>query len=82
MQILKKSVTTRFKEHNSYTDNNHITLSPVANHVKIKLNGESSLCEHNFDMQNLKDVIEQRILETVVQEPLEKTAERPPTNSQ
>jgi hypothetical protein len=28
----------------------------VANHMKMKLNGGRRLCEHNFDLQNLKVV--------------------------
>jgi hypothetical protein len=50
----RRFVTARFKEHKSHTSNNHIQLSFVANHMNMKLNGGRKLCEHNFDLQNLK----------------------------
>jgi hypothetical protein len=50
----RRSVTARFKEHKSHTTNNHIQLSSVVNHMKMKLNGGRRLCEHYFDLQNLK----------------------------
>jgi hypothetical protein len=55
MQIqTRRSVTARFKEHNSHTTNNHIHFSSVAYHMKMKLNGGRRLYEHNLDVQNLK----------------------------
>jgi hypothetical protein len=50
----RRSIKARFKEHKSHTNNNHIQLSSIANHMKMKLNGGRRLCEHNFDLQNLK----------------------------
>jgi hypothetical protein len=42
-------------------------LSSVAYHMKMKLNGGRKMCEHNFDLQNLKVlkvVINQKKLDT------------------
>jgi hypothetical protein len=50
----KRSITTRFKEHKSHTNNNHTTLSSVANHMKNKILGGRRICEHQFDITNLK----------------------------
>jgi hypothetical protein len=49
-----ETVTARFKEHKSQTTNNHIQLSSMANHMKMKLNGGRRLSEHHFNLQNLK----------------------------
>jgi hypothetical protein len=37
-----------------WPDSRHSQLSFVANHMKMKLNDGRRLCEHNFDLQNLK----------------------------
>jgi hypothetical protein len=53
-------------EHKSHTTNNHIQLSSVAKHMKMKLNGGRRLCEHKVDLQNLKvlkDVTNQKKLD-------------------
>jgi hypothetical protein len=50
----RRSIKTRFKEHLSHTTNNHTSLSSVAHHMKIKQNGGRRICEHKFDLSNLK----------------------------
>jgi hypothetical protein len=50
----KRSITTRFKEYKSHTNNNHATLSSVSNHMKNKILGGRRICEHQFDITNLK----------------------------
>jgi hypothetical protein len=50
----RRSIKTRFKEHLSHTNNDHIDLSSVAHHMKIKLRGGRRLCVHKFDVTNLK----------------------------
>jgi hypothetical protein len=50
----KRSITTRFKEHKSHTNNNNTTLSSVANHMKNKILGGRRICERQFDITNLK----------------------------
>jgi hypothetical protein len=42
----RRSIFTRFKE--------HVMLSSVAKHMKMKLNGSRRICEHKFDLTNLK----------------------------
>jgi hypothetical protein len=49
-----RSILTRFKEHSSHSNNNHIQLSSVAKHMKLEINGGHRICEHKFDLTNLK----------------------------
>jgi hypothetical protein len=85
----RRSVMVRFREHKSHTTNNHIQLSSVANHMKMKLNGGRRLCEYNFDKQDLKVWIvctNQKKLDAyesilVVDKSQEKTDEQQTTNS-
>jgi hypothetical protein len=50
----RRSIKTRFKEHLSHINNDHIDLSSVAHHMKIKLRGGGRLCVHKFDVTNMK----------------------------
>jgi hypothetical protein len=50
----RKSIKPRLKEYSSHTNNDHIDLSSVAHHMKIKLKSGWRLCIHNFDVTNLK----------------------------
>jgi hypothetical protein len=50
----RMSIKTRFKEHLSHMNNDHIDLSSVAHHMKIKLRGGRRLYVHKFDVTNLK----------------------------
>jgi hypothetical protein len=52
----RRSIKTRFKEYSksSHTNNDHIDLSTVAHHMKIKLKSAQRLCVHKFDVTNLK----------------------------
>jgi hypothetical protein len=50
----RRSILTRYKEHFSHSNNNHVQLSSVAKHMKLKINGGRRICEHKFDLTNLK----------------------------
>jgi hypothetical protein len=50
----RRSIKTRYKEHQSHTTNNHHELSSVANHMNNKLHGGQRRCPHDFESSNLK----------------------------
>jgi hypothetical protein len=52
--VVPEIVVTRFKEHISHTNNNHTRLPSAAIHMKNKLSGRPRICEHKFNINNLK----------------------------